>query len=559
MRLSLPENCAAVLHQNQRDNRQHPHDIRHQVIIQTVIGAQTAFAMGDILHRNRRMTQRHELDGRREHQSQAPRAQRVDHEQRLRGQPVGEQQRGKPAEPRASREPARHAHTSQTNHCYGHEHAFRRNAEEGVREAQIAQFHQLRLPGLRDLRAGNHIVDIAGEQLIRPACESKRLGGQHERNKQSRRRSEQHDQIRPCAAVSPAGNHRILLCRSVRIPLLLWLWCRLFAHDAAFLAGYVDYRCAVRAALLRVSLAGCEYPAYDGDMTLAHIADNPPSEGWDLHCHTVFSDGRQTPADMVREACALGLHGVAITDHDTTAGWNDAATAATEYGLHLVRGTEVTADADGVSVHMLAYQYDPHNREISGLFAKLRRARLERTKRMVELISKDYPITWDDVLAQIREGDETTVGRPHIADALVAAGAYPDRSAAFNGAVGSRSPYYIPTPSPDAADVVRAVKQAGGVSVIAHAGDPSRNAVLLSDDQIGQLIDAGLDGLEVWHRGNPPQQRRRLLDIASRHHLLITGGSDWHGQGGKPNRLGENLTDDETVRSIVERGAIPLI
>ena len=107
--------------------------------------------------------------------------------------------------------------------------------------------------------------------------------------------------------------------------------------------------------------------------------------------------------------------------------------------------------------------------------------------------------------------------------------------------------------------MVRAVKQAGGVSVIAHAGDPSRNPVLLSDDQIGQLIDAGLDGLEVWHRGNPPQQRRRLLDIASRHHLLVTGGSDWHGQGGKPNRLGENLTDDETVRSIVERGAIPLI
>lgn len=309
-------------------------------------------------------------------------------------------------------------------------------------------------------------------------------------------------------------------------------------------------------------------------MTLARIADTsscdtsscdtlpcdtPPSAGWDLHCHTVFSDGRQTPEDMVREACDRGLHGVAITDHDTTTGWRDAVDAAERHHLPLIRGTEVTADASGVSVHMLAYQYDPRNARVTDLFVSLRKARLTRTRRMVELIAKDYPITWDDVLAQIREGDETTVGRPHIADALVAAGAYPDRSAAFAGAVGSRSPYYIPTPSPDAADVVRAVRQAGGVSVIAHAGDPSRNRTLLSDTQIEMLIDAGLDGLEVWHRGNPPEQRARLLAIARRHGLLVTGGSDWHGKGGKPNRLGENLTDDQTVARIIERGAIPAI
>lgn len=314
-----------------------------------------------------------------------------------------------------------------------------------------------------------------------------------------------------------------------------------------------------RATPLRVSLTGVLESAYDGRMTLARIPDAPPSAGWDLHCHTVFSDGRQTPDDMVREAYECGLHGVAIADHDTTAGWADAVKAAERYRLPLIRGTEVTADASGISVHMLAYQYDPRDARIVDLFASLRAARLARTKRMVELISKDYPITWDDVLAQIREGDETTVGRPHIADALVAAGAYPDRSAAFAGAVGSRSPYYIPTPSPDAADVVRAVRQAGGVSVIAHAGDPSRNRRLLSDADIETLIDAGLDGLEVWHRGNPPQQRERLLALARRHNLLVTGGSDWHGKGGKPNKLGENLTDDDTVACIIERGAIPPI
>lgn len=134
---------------------------------------------------------------------------------------------------------------------------------------------------------------------------------------------------------------------------------------------------------------------------------------------------------------------------------------------------------------------------------------------------------------------------------------YATRSDAFADAISSHSKYYIPTPSPTTTQVVQAVNEAGGVSVVAHAADPSRNRVLLSDSQIGRLVDEGLDGLEVWHRGNPEPERQRLLKLAQRYHLLVTGGSDWHGAG-KPNALGENLTDDETVAKIVERGAIPL-
>ena len=189
------------------------------------------------------------------------------------------------------------------------------------------------------------------------------------------------------------------------------------------------------------------------------------------------------------------------------------------------------------------------------MFASTRDARLRRTKRMVELMAQDFPITWDDVLAQVREGKRTTIGRPHIADALVAAGVYETRSDAFSDAVSATSKYYIPTPSPTTYDVVAAVKGAGGVVVIAHAGDPCRNRTLLTDRQIESLITEGLDGLEVWHRGNPPEQRERLLAIARRHDLLVTGGSDWHGKG-KPNALGENLTDDETVQEIINRGVL---
>ena len=145
---------------------------------------------------------------------------------------------------------------------------------------------------------------------------------------------------------------------------------------------------------------------------MSHVSyAEPPAQGWDIHCHTVFSDGTETPRTLVEQARKLGLHGVAIADHDTTAGWGEA--------------TE--ADED-VSVHMLAFQYDPSNEHISSMFANTRAARLRRTKRMVERLSQDFPITWDDVLAQVKEGERTTIGRPHIADALVAAGVYETRS-----------------------------------------------------------------------------------------------------------------------------------
>ena len=292
-------------------------------------------------------------------------------------------------------------------------------------------------------------------------------------------------------------------------------------------------------------------------MTHRSQTDIPPVHGWDLHCHTVYSDGTQTPRDLVAHAKAAGLLGVAITDHDTTNGWRAAESAANEFGVPLLRGSEITADDEGISVHVLAYQYDPEHSGIVALFARTRAARLKRTRAMVDAIASDFPITWDDVLAEVKEGDDTTVGRPHIADALVSKGVYANRSLAFAGILSSGSAYYIPTPSPSTHDVVAAVAEAGGVSVIAHAGDYSRNAVLLSDDQIRVLGHEGLGGLEVWHRSNPPEQRRRLLALADDLNLLVTGGSDWHGAG-KPNRVGENLTDASTVDEIVRRGVLDL-
>ncbi len=286
-----------------------------------------------------------------------------------------------------------------------------------------------------------------------------------------------------------------------------------------------------------------------------------PRQGWDLHCHTVFSDGRATPAQMMDEAGTLhGLHGVAITDHDSTAGWGETEKAARAAGVPLIRGAEITADwKSRTSVHLLAWLFDPAEKTLAGLFARTRRARVERTKKMVEAISRDYPITWDDVLAQTGQAGLTTIGRPHIADALVAAGVVRTRSQAFDTIVSGSSKYYLPVKSPDVLEVIEAVRAAGGVPGLAHAASPTRNRYLLTDDDIALFASRGLAALEVWHRENPTAGRHRLLTLASRLGLLVTGGSDWHGAGGKPNRLGENLTADDVVARIEKRGAIPIV
>jgi predicted metal-dependent phosphoesterase TrpH len=282
------------------------------------------------------------------------------------------------------------------------------------------------------------------------------------------------------------------------------------------------------------------------------------SNGWDLHCHTVFSDGTRTPHDLVELAKDAGLAGVAITDHDTCAGWGEAQDAARELDFPLICGSEITADMRSISVHILAYLYDPDDEEVRSLFAAIDAERIGRARKMVANISKDFPITWKDVVSQVKVKGRTTIGRPHIADALVKAGVYPNRSAAFKGAVSGRAKYYVPISSPLALDVVEIFKAAGGVVVIAHAAARNRNRLLLSDTDFEFLIAAGIDGIEVHHRENGSMDQKHLMKVARRHDLLVTGGSDWHGDG-KPNRIGEHVTDEKTVSEIIRRGTYPVV
>ncbi|MCX6500232.1 MAG: PHP domain-containing protein [Arthrobacter sp.] len=271
----------------------------------------------------------------------------------------------------------------------------------------------------------------------------------------------------------------------------------------------------------------------------------------DLHAHSNVSDGTQPPADVIASAAEAALDVVALTDHDSTDGWTAAAAAARELGVALVPGMEISCrTSEGISVHLLSYLHDPDHPGLLEEITKAKDARFTRAERMVSLLAEDYPLSWDDVIHHVAPG--ATLGRPHIADALVAAGVVADRSEAFDTILTSRSRYWVQHYAPDPAYAVELVRDAGGVPVFAHPVASSRGRIV-GDKTYREMIDAGLAGLEIDHRDNPEEGRVFLRRLAQRHGLLVTGSSDYHGAG-KPNLLGENLTAPEVLSRIEEMG-----
>ncbi|WP_347756719.1 PHP domain-containing protein [Agrococcus sp. ProA11] len=268
----------------------------------------------------------------------------------------------------------------------------------------------------------------------------------------------------------------------------------------------------------------------------------------DLHTHSRESDGTDAPGDVVRAAAAAGLGVIALTDHDTVAGWPEATAAAREAGVALLPGVEFSSQIGPASVHVLGYLLDPEAQAFMGERERIRTERVTRAERMVHAIGKDYPLTWTHVEQHSAPG--ATIGRPHIADALVSLGIVPDRSAAFESILHWQGGYYQPHRAPAPEEAIAIIREAGGVSVLAHPG--GRGRPVLRMGVLDALVDVGLDGLEVWHRDNDGADRRQLLAHAERLDLLVTGSSDFHGTG-KPNRLGEHTTDAAVVAEIVRR------
>lgn len=279
-------------------------------------------------------------------------------------------------------------------------------------------------------------------------------------------------------------------------------------------------------------------------------AMTPPTSGpIDLHTHSTVSDGTESPAEVVAAAIEAGLGTIALTDHDSTAGWVEALDAARGTGLTVIPGIELSTQLEYASVHVLGYLVDPDDPDLVAEMARIRTERLGRAESMVGRIGRDYPLRWDDVLAETTPG--ATVGRPHIADALIRKGIVASREEAFGGILNWRGGYYQPHKAPLPVTGVELIAGAGGVPVIAHPG--ARGPSTLFDDRrIGELVNAGLAGLELDHRDNAPDRLPRWRAWAAEHDLIVTGSSDYHGAG-KPNRLGEHTTAPDQLARLLER------
>jgi predicted metal-dependent phosphoesterase TrpH len=276
----------------------------------------------------------------------------------------------------------------------------------------------------------------------------------------------------------------------------------------------------------------------------------------DLHTHSTASDGTDTPAELVRKAAAAGLDVVALTDHDTTRGHAEAL-AALPRGLTLVTGAELSCRLDGVGMHLLAYLFDPEEPALLAERELVRDDRVPRAKGMVAKLNElGVPVTWEQVARIAGNG---SVGRPHVASALVELGVVDSVSDAFTPewlADGGRA--YVPKHETDPFEAVRLVKNAGGVAVFAHPAAAKRGRTV-PDSAIAELARAGLDGIEVDHMDHDPDTRARLRGLAGELGLLVTGSSDYHGSR-KTCVLGEFSTDPEVYGEITRRatGAFPV-
>ena len=269
----------------------------------------------------------------------------------------------------------------------------------------------------------------------------------------------------------------------------------------------------------------------------------------DLHCHSTASDGTLSPAELVIAGAAAGLDVLAITDHDTTGGWA-AAAQARPAGLRLVRGAELSCRWYGlqpaIPLHLLAYLFDPAEPHLAADLTGLREDRERRAERIVDLLRADgVGITWAEVQEYAAGG---SVGRPHIAQALIRAGLVHTTNEAFASRwLGAR--YFVPKADLDVFRAVRAVREAGGVPVFAHPRATKRGRVV-PDRLIRDLAGAGLFGLEADHEDHTPEQRAEMRALADALGLVVTGSSDFHGTH-KTVRLGAFQTAPEAYEKIV--------
>ncbi|HEX5861143.1 MAG TPA: PHP domain-containing protein [Nocardioides sp.] len=271
----------------------------------------------------------------------------------------------------------------------------------------------------------------------------------------------------------------------------------------------------------------------------------------DLHTHSRASDGTQAPGELVRAAAAAGIDVIALTDHDTADGWDEAAEAAVDVGITLVRGMEISTRHDGGrGVHLLAYLPDPTYPPLAQELAKILEGRDARVPEMLRKL-RECGIEIDAADVRRAAGAATATGRPHVADALVELGAVRDREEAFARYLSAGKRAYVDRYAASTAEMVGIVAGAGGVAVVAHPWGRHERTTL-DEPAFAELADRGLTGIEVDHQDHDEHARRDLRAIARNLGLVATGSSDHHGSGKSGHDLGCNTTDPDEFARLVE-------
>lgn len=273
----------------------------------------------------------------------------------------------------------------------------------------------------------------------------------------------------------------------------------------------------------------------------------------DLHTHSSVSDGTDDPGTVVRAAAAAGLDVVGLTDHDTAEGWSEAAAAATDVGITLVRGMEISTALGRASVHLLAYLPDPTYLPLAAALDKILDGRNSRVPAIcAKLQSLGFDVTEEAV--RRRAADAAATGRPHVADVMVAAGIVANRDEAFERFLNPGRPGYVDRYAVPLSEAIGLVTGSGGVGVIAHPWGRGKSGVL-PEATLAGLRDQGLVGIEVDHQDHSPETRDALRAIARNLDLVVTGSSDHHGTGKIDHELGCNTTAPEEYERLLELAA----
>jgi predicted metal-dependent phosphoesterase TrpH len=245
----------------------------------------------------------------------------------------------------------------------------------------------------------------------------------------------------------------------------------------------------------------------------------------DLHLHTTASDGKLAPTALISLAARRGVRILSVTDHDTTAGIAEARCAAEAAGLRLIDGIEITAVEGDRDVHVLGYFFNPADEALGGFLERQRSARIDRVREMgTRLESLNVAVDVEAIVQAASAHQGRSIGRPALADALIAAGHAVDRRDAFDRLLATDRPAFVPRCGPSLTEVVDAIRRAGGIASLAHPG------LLGLDREIARFAGSGLSAIEVRHREHPPEVEAHYRRVASTLGLAVSGGSDFHGE-----------------------------